>query len=48
METAKYILNFFFGPGCGWHFVGLCVICLCLSPKFSIETTLKRIKEDEK
>lgn len=49
METIKYILNFFFGPGCGWHFLGLCVVCLCLAPKYSIETILRQSKkEDEK
>ena len=49
MEAVKYILDFFFGPECGWHFVGLCVVCLCLSPKSSIETIIQRIrKEDEK
>lgn len=49
METAKYIINFFFGPGCGWHFIGLCVVCLCLSPKHSTETIVRLLKkEDEK
>lgn len=47
MEAVKYILNFFFGPGCGWHFLGLCVLLLCASPKSSITNTFQNIKKDE-
>ena len=47
MEAVKYILDFFFGPGNFWHFLGLCVVCLCLSPKSSIQTIIQRIRKED-
>ena len=47
METIKYILDFFFGPGCGWHFIGLCFICFCLSgSKYTNINIIEKKKED--
>ena len=31
METAQYLCEFFFNDF--WHFVMLCLLCFCLSPK---------------
>jgi hypothetical protein len=31
METVQYILDFFFGDF--WHFLGLCILLLCVGHK---------------
>lgn len=48
METVKYILDFFFGPDCGWHFLGLCVLFLCIGHKSNNPTINLFEKEDKK
>ena len=47
METAKYILDFFFGPGAGWHFLGLCVLFLCIRPHIEHKVYVNNEKKDK-
>ena len=47
LETVKYLCEFFFGQGCGWHFIGLCVLLLCIGNKgVNITNILTKKKEE--
>ena len=47
LETVKYLCEFFFGNGSGWHFLGLCVIFLIVTHReIKIYNTSVKKKEE--
>ena len=48
-ETVRYLCEFFFGQGCGWHFLGLCVLFLTVTRReiYIFNTSAKKKEEGE-
>ena len=47
LESVKYLCDFFFGPGCGWHFLGLCILCMLFGNKVFINSDTKKNHDAE-
>lgn len=45
METAKYLCEFFFGNF--WHFLALCIVCLCLGHKGGSVNNVNQTREED-
>lgn len=47
LETVKYLCEFFFGDGSGWHFLGLCALFLIVTRReINISNISAKKKED--
>ena len=46
LEAVKYLCDFFFGDGCVWHFLGLCVLCAFIGGARYTNIYVNKDKED--